>query len=82
MSAFVVISFDDKQGVVNPDIYGPFATDAEAEAFADRVNADALTFVQNVGGYYGIHVVSDATAKDPSEWEPLDEDEEEDAVSS
>lgn len=80
MAAYVVITRDDKQGTVYPDIYGPFLTDVEAEAFAKKVDPYELRYIQAVGGYYGVHVVSDTTATPPEEWESGDEEDEEDAL--
>jgi len=72
MSAFVVITRDDKQGTVYPEIYGPFASNKEAEIFAGLAEDDEQWRTELRGGYHGVHLVSELTATSPLDWEPSD----------
>jgi hypothetical protein len=82
MSAYVIlIGTEEKNGVLEPDIIGPFADADAANAWLEgdietgwygpcnsRVAAWFDTEADMHGGYPAIHVVSDATATDPEQW--------------
>lgn len=68
MSAFVVITTDDKYGALNPEVLGPFSND---EAAWDFIKAHLRHICDGHiepidGGYEGATVVSATTATDPS----------------
>lgn len=78
MSVFVVLNdgWDEKTAIVHPDIYGPFESDAEAQAFIEQhPRYDTGYLMPMDGGYAAAHIVSAATAADPavalSEWESM-----------
>lgn len=73
MTAFVVITSDDKQGVLNPAIYGPFETSRDADAFIERhPRWNGMMVEPSDGGYCGAIVVDEEAAEDPvatlAEW--------------
>jgi len=68
MTAFIVLTRDDKMGVLSPEIIGPFADDAEADAFLAHHPRWNGTDIEPVdGGYAGAVVVSATTATPPVE---------------
>lgn len=70
MTAFVVITGDEKYSVINPHIIGPFDTHDDAAAFAERVCIEPID-----GGYRGVVVVSGLTVDiDPTDCDEFDED--------
>lgn len=59
MTAFVVLTRDDKRGTLEPPIVGPFASTDLARAFADLIPFEPF---DGQGGYQGAVVVSEETA--------------------
>jgi hypothetical protein len=60
MSAFIIEVADTKDGVIYPDIIGPFKDGAEAEAFAVKFGL-GLSAEMGAGGYSAYHIVSENT---------------------
>jgi hypothetical protein len=60
MSAFIVEVADTKDGVISPDIIGPFKDEDEAEAFAVKFGL-GLGAEMGEGGYSAYHIVSEKT---------------------
>lgn len=60
MSAFIIEVADTKEGVLYPNIIGPFENDAEAEDFA-RIFGLGLKAQMGDGGYSAYHIVSENT---------------------
>jgi hypothetical protein len=87
LSAYIMfIGTEEKQGVLDPDIVGPFEDAAAANAWLDgdveagwygpcnsRVARWFDTNADLYGGYPAIHVICDANATNPGEWHDDDE---------
>lgn len=60
MSAYLIEVDDTKLGVCHPTVVGPFATDQEAQAFAEKYHmGDSIRYGE--AGYSACHIVSDGT---------------------
>ncbi len=68
MSVFVVLTADDKQGVLDPEVVGPFADEASAESFIENHPRHIGRGVIEPfdGGYAGAVLVSAGGAIDPA----------------
>lgn len=58
MPAFIIEVADTKDGVIYPDIIGPFEDEEAAEAFARKFGL-GLSAEMGDGGYSAYHVVSE-----------------------
>lgn len=58
MSAYLIEVRDSKEGVLYPDIIGPFQSAEEAEDFAESAG---LGEIGAEGGYAAFHVIADET---------------------
>ena len=76
---FLVLTDDDKQGTINPQVIGPFASIDEAEEFQTldpQWDDGAGIRVPVDGGYAGSSIIAAEYAEDPSkvreQWTELD----------
>lgn len=83
MSAFIIfIGTEEKRGVLNPSIVGPFDSHEAAEVWLAEGESTAGWYgptrpeiagwfdaqASMYGGYPTIHIVSERTAEDPTSW--------------
>jgi len=64
METFVVLTSDDKEGTLSPDVIGPFDDEDAATRFVTSLPDRASV----TGGYVGAILVNALTATSPAEW--------------
>jgi len=69
MKTFIVLTADDKEGTIYPDVIGPFQTHDIAIDFATKHLGDLGGFREPAdGGHAGVIYVNDRVATDPQEY--------------
>jgi len=60
MPAFIIEVADTKDGVIHPDLIGPFPDEQAAEEFAEKFGL-GTSAQMGAGGYSAYHIVSENT---------------------
>ena len=75
MSAYVLLTRDDKSGTISPTIIGPFDTHEDAATFIDPdtkageyIDRMESAYLDTYGGYAAVVIVSEDTAENPDEY--------------